>query len=44
VDVRGVRQEWVNRWRSTIIEKGKGETGNGIGMGRVCGGVTRKGI
>jgi hypothetical protein len=37
-DARGVRQEWVNRWKSTLIEaKGRGRGWRG------CGGITRKG-
>jgi hypothetical protein len=36
-----VRWEWVNGWRSTLIEaKGRRERGGRI---RCCGGVTKKG-
>jgi hypothetical protein len=37
-DATAVRQEWVNKWRSTPIEaKGRGEMGDGMRGGGATG-------
>jgi hypothetical protein len=44
VDARAVRQEWVNGWRSTLIEANeRGERGMGLGgsvEGKPGGGIS----